>query len=437
MDIPYHLPRSLGQLARLSTMPEPSAHTMWDRFAPAVGPTGLVGCFGLDRDYYSEEPKWLIHRAELWPTTELSDGGYPGISAEGGRASTEASAGVAALFEAFERYSLSIYRRSRLVRATYATLAQGDASEVYDPARLTAADTFAERSTGEEFLWVDSWNISRETSVLIPAQLVYVPYLETAERLLRDPLTTGCAAGLSPAAAILRGLLEVLERDALMLAHYTKVPVHKLAPASLSPESRHMYRQAVRYGLIVELYQVDTDYPASVVFVVARDESGIGPPATFGSKASLDLDSAARGALDEAISYRRGLRFLLKSGQITVGDPVGEEKRLPRSLHERIAYWTRAEHLSTLQYLDSCDLLASPPKVHRPKDLLDFMSNLDIFLVDVNTPEVRSFGGSVVKVIVPDLQPMHLNEDMMCRTNRFLAYAEKYGIRSTDAHPFL
>jgi hypothetical protein len=67
----------------------------------------------------------------------------------------------------------------------------------------------------------------------------------------------------------------------------------------------------------------------------------------------------------------------------------------------------------------------------------------DILIADVTTPDVSALGLSVVKVIVPDLQPMHLSELRSSWTDRLLRFGCPPGTRRTPAdlnpvpHPFL
>ena len=53
--------------------------------------------------------------------------------------------------------------------------------------------------------------------------------------------SNGCASGGSPEEAVYFGLMEVVERDAFLLAWYGQVPLTEIDPAtSARPGTRHM-----------------------------------------------------------------------------------------------------------------------------------------------------------------------------------------------------
>jgi len=68
--------------------------------------------------------------------------------------------------------------------------------------------------------WVKGWSIPDREEVYLPLQLVYLTRPETAvpgEALIGQGSSNGMALGVSIEEATLRGLLELIERDALIL----------------------------------------------------------------------------------------------------------------------------------------------------------------------------------------------------------------------------
>ena len=71
--------------------------------------------------------------------------------------------------------------------------------------------------------WTKAKNLFTNQEILVPAQLVYVPYtFRKGELMLRDPVSTGAAFGTSWEDAAKRGILECIERDAFMIRYFKK-----------------------------------------------------------------------------------------------------------------------------------------------------------------------------------------------------------------------
>jgi ribosomal protein S12 methylthiotransferase accessory factor len=64
-----------------------------------------------------------------------------------------------------------------------------------------------------------------------------------------------------------------------------------------------------------------------------------------------------------------------------------------------------------------------------------------VIVCDVTTPEIAELGATVVKVVVPELQPMHLSEAIRCWTRRLCSFDDgEDGDWDPDRlvpHPFL
>lgn len=430
-------PRSLEHWARSISRAEPRAQRWFERFLPAAGPGGIVGRFEVERGQYVDEPKLVLYRAELLPTNAISEDGYREIVAQGGRGCDELEAAVGALFEAFERYALSIYRRGNLA---FGSLSEMSGCRTVSPAHLLPHD--ASRSSVEAEVerrrpWVSGISVVTGERYLVPAQAVFVPYFGGEEPLLREPITTGAAAGLSDAHAAFRGLLEVVERDALMLAHYCGAPVGRIRNEDLPPVSSALVAELRRYSLEVDVFRVDNGISVHNVVARIQDHTGVGPRATFGSKSSLDLSVAVEGAVHEAASCRRGLRDRLTVARRYASSKLTDSRNID-CLEARAYYWIANEDRASFDYLDAAVAVLPDPN----PGVLEFLDSVarvsDIYVVDVTTPDVRSFGAYVCKVIAPSLQPMHLNERYWLPTKRAHAFARRH--RTTEQslpHPFL
>ncbi|WP_394825529.1 YcaO-like family protein [Pendulispora albinea] len=431
-------PADIDALVRDMSRAEPDASRFLRSFDELVDRSvGIVRNLRRERDYYSDEPKFLCYRADLAPTASLSDGGYVHAPAEGGRSTHHDRAVVGALFEAMERYCLSIYRQRDLVRASHAQLESAGRAAL-DPVTLSSHEKTRDPAVADALrhapmAWTPGFSYRLRSDILVPAQSVYLPYVfNEGEPVLRDPLTTGAAAGLLMGSAVLRGLLEVIERDAIMVTHY-----RSLSPPRLDLDGRGggeldwVIQNLRRYQLDLSLYDIRLDLPVPAVLAKIIDRSGVGPSMTVASKAAFDVHDAVKGAIFEAACFRRPMRTRLARARQHATTIFGDLSRI-NSLESRSYVWIQPEMIEYLEYLDRSprgstaftDCSASTPAKVRALIENVIRTGHDLIVVDVTTSDVATFGATVVKTIVPGLQPMHLDEQYRTWTRRLLAYGE-------------
>lgn len=418
---------------------------------PAVG---VVRAVRQRDDWPHDEPKTIMYRAELMPTAAFSSGGYKMIPAEAGRSLDHDVAASGALFEAVERYCLSIYDAADLTISSHqdllaAGVAALDPALLSDPRSVLAPGDVHSR----RLAWTAARSLVDGSQRLVPAQLVYLPYqFLGGEPVLRDPLTTGCAAGTSIGPAVFRGLLEVVERDATMIRHYRQLTPRRLDPAAFgSPELVGLVRDCERYRLEIELFDHSLDLPVPVIVARVRDRSGGTPAATFGSKAAFDAADAAVGAVLEAVTFRGPIRTRAKTARrVALG--LLSDPQLVGSSSDRAFLWIQPEMAGRLGYLDAAEECGDLPSTHRAEatiaDMVALVRHIahrhaDILICDVTTPDIREMGAVVVKVLVPGLQPLHMSEPDRRWTKRLLTFRRPEGepVNERDLnplpHPFL
>src|SRR5690606_26898833 len=98
------------------------------------------------------------------------------------------------------------------------------------------------------------------------------------QRKFVQECSNGCASGSCPEEALLHGMLELIERDAFLLAWYGAARLAEIDPATCRDESVHFMLDRVNLlGYDVHLYDTRADLPVPVVTAVAvRRDDGLG-----------------------------------------------------------------------------------------------------------------------------------------------------------------
>ena len=428
--------------------PAPPAEAALDQLAGLVDPyVGIIRYLAEESDYAPDEPGFVLWRSELAPTSPLSDGGYRRVSTAGGRGLTATEARIGAVFEALERYCLSIYRRADLTVTTHRALVAAGA-DTLDPVELAGAPT-RPHLRDCPLSWTTATSVLTGEPVRVPAQLVYLPYaFPDGEPVLRDPLTTGAAGGLGAGFAVRNGLLEVVERDAVMLLHYRRLRPPVLAPGVFAgTDVSWLLAEMRRYGLGCTLFHVDTGLPAHVVVCRVDDATGVGPAQSVGSKAAASMVDAARGAILEAALLRRALRLRAAKVRAVAEHYLADLSSID-CLQARSHTWAQPEMTSHLDYLTAAGAEVIQHAGEVPDQWRGDLALVeaaaaaggDVLVTDVTTPEVDALGVCVVKVVVPGLQPMHLSEQYPSWMRRLLTFGGRTvapsGLTSAP-HPFL
>jgi ribosomal protein S12 methylthiotransferase accessory factor len=268
--------------------------------------------------------------------------------------------------------------------------------------------------------WVSGYYLDSQTlgQAYLPAQLIFVPYeRQSNEPVIRQPISTGAALGFGYADSILRGLLEVIERDAFMLSYYRRRINHELDPTKVVSLS-DVLKELERCRLKLRLFDITTDTGAYVFLALLLDDTGYGPHLTAGMKAGYDPPKVALGAIEEAIQLRPWIRDLHMSHLGGIPKPVPNEIA---TLKDRAFFWLDPSLRSQLDFYLECPRVERLSSYPRPpstkityllKRQLDSLSKLGVkaYFTDLTDERLFEAGFRVVKVVTTKLQPMHLDE---------------------------
>lgn len=364
-----------------------------------------------------DEPAIFTTKVKREHPDQLTDG-YPLTPSEGGCALVQSQAVLSGIGEAVERYCACIYRNESLHQGTYQQL-----ESALDPTRVTNFSTQQRRSEtvpsplyehGAEIKWVKGERLEDGADVFVPAQLAFLNYDRGAEPFIRNPISTGLAAGMSRSAAIDRGALEVAERDAFMIYYLTKtkLPQIRLDTCTATDAIETLIERLERAGIDWHLLDARTDTGIPIVIaVLIADEV---PAVTVSAAAHSTVTGAVQNALEEALQIRLYQRHLIEAGSEPVDLLAVDDEAIERDTRllgwsreetaARLAFWTespRSTTLSALRDAASTDDRRSAARIGE---------TFDQYVVDLTTRDVSQAGFEVVRVIAPTAQPLYLRE---------------------------
>lgn len=230
-------------------------------------------------------------------------------AAAGGKAWSVSEALARAIWEAAERISGSRHPARPIHRAAARDLAlpilPDDLDLFSDRQRDTAAHPehpslrVTERlDPGRTIDWVRAWPLGRAPSPRwVPAASVFYGYPQS-EHPYAFAHSNGCAGGATYPDAILAGLLEIIERDAVAIVHGSRTRRPPLLSAASDPRIESVRAALHEKGRSLYLLDYTHDIGVPVCAAVTRRRSG--PPGwVVGYGADLDAVAAARKAVLE------------------------------------------------------------------------------------------------------------------------------------------
>jgi len=327
-------------------------------------------------------------------------GGLPEPRRAIGKGRTPAESETGALGEAVERYSI-VYRGSESVhRASISgvdplpldRLFQFSDKQYEGRERWNAANEDIQRipepyGIETALHWVNVQSVASGLTRQAPAAYCYLNYQCESEPHIYHADTNGCAAGQTMDSAILAGMLELIERDAMAIWWYNRLRRPAVDLESFRHDGvnaiRDAMRQMGREPYLLDLTN-DIQVPSYVAILPNRD----GTDPCFGAAAHFSAGAAAFKALSEAVQVWFWARNL--GGSVALRTFLDE---------------TRVEGES---YLAPVGMSGAPPEVTlTAREAIRSVSNrllaagLEPYFLDCTRPEI---GVPVVRVMAPGLR---------------------------------
>lgn len=319
---------------------------------------------------------------------------WPAVDAVGGAGWTERDAELACTGEAIERWQTHPLSRDRRVTSSFARLAE----PAIDPARFVRFSAeqhaqpgfpFERLAADTECEWVRCRTFGGGAPIWAPADLVFLDMRPGVAPRFGPTISTGWAAHGDPQAAARAGVLEAIERDAVVGAWWGRYPLHELPPL--------VDERIARPNLRWRWFRIVTPYSPHVMLATVEGEDREGYAFAIGSACRLDRRAALDKATLEAVQGRHYARHLIAT--TPAADP-------PRSFAEHAAYYSRfPDRLGA-----TCLASAGSPRADDvpAESFAAVLARLPGVAIRIATPPALvDHGVSVVRVLVPELQPLH------------------------------
>ena len=335
-----------------------------------------------------------------------------------GKGRTEEEAKRSALGEAVERYAAYHLDPRRVSTGPAAPDAITPADCVLYSEAQYAQDGFPFRpwTPNAEISWVGGTDLHSGEPVPLPAALVHLVYpMPRLEDHFTAVTSNGLSAGPTLARAILGGLYEVIERDALMITWMNRLPATELDVMDSRCHAATIIRHYRRFGVAVRLLKLATDQLPAVIMAVADDPDPARPARVVGMGCDLDPAVACDKAVFELCQARpsEAVRFREKPPAVRL-----KSYEDVKDLDDHPGFHAMRKNLREF------DFLADGARSVALADLAGFATGdceADVAAVakrlretgaraayaDITTPDVAEAGYRVVRAIATGLQPIH------------------------------
>jgi ribosomal protein S12 methylthiotransferase accessory factor len=332
----------------------------------------------------------------------------------GGKGTTPEEARASALGEAVERYSGVFQGDEPRVRSTLLNL--GDRAIHPNTCLLFSDEQFRSRAgwnaRGSGFSlvpvpfdpraatdWTPVWSLTERRHKFLPTMLLYYGYPASWESAFCWADSNGSACGRTREEAIVRGFLELVERDSVALWWY-----NRLARPRLNVDTGHAYADKLTQwyqalGREVWVLDLTADFAIPCFAAVSRLVNGPTERILLGFGADFDPGAALTHALTE-------MNQMLATARAFEAGAGG--------LDPEVADWLRVGSVATHEYLRPDAVASVSLSSYRAAlggsfghdvqhcERLVTERSMEMLVLDQTRPDI---GWPAVKVIVPGLRP--------------------------------
>jgi ribosomal protein S12 methylthiotransferase accessory factor len=346
-------------------------------------------------------------------------------------------AGIVAVAEALERYANCVYDERQFRWATadelgaealdLDSLPRCSPTELADPHCAIAPPDRSARMR-----WMRGLDMRTGKPCWVPAVLVFMHFTAHGAERITNPISTGAATHPDPAVAVCGALCEVIERDAISLTWLQQLALPRIELDTVGPELQRYLDLSADRDMTIQLFDATTDVGIPTVYGVSIAPDHPTCRTVVSCATSLDPQTAAAKAICETVSVRIALHG---------AQPPSEDVRTFTGVSDGAAYLCGPERAEAFDFLLDSPArrrLSEMPTLSTGDPTADLRlvcsrlaaCGMDAYVVDLTTDEALRVGMTVVRAIVPALQPLTFNYRA-----RFLGHPRLYEAPARMGYP--
>jgi ribosomal protein S12 methylthiotransferase accessory factor len=228
-----------------------------------------------------------------------------------GKGITGDQARVSAMAEAAERYCARFRTSDRTFIAAasdfgFEMLPPDEMVLLSDSQRRDFSDISRKRNLDDPFMastpidWSPAWSLTQRKWKLVPSFTVYYPFPSDRKYMVPGWTTNGLSAGSCLEEAILQGLLELIERDAISIWWYNRFKPNGFDIDSFNRSQVSLLAERMKdAGWDMHILDLSTDLAVPVIAALGINRTDPDRDPIFGFGANLDPAVALTRALGE------------------------------------------------------------------------------------------------------------------------------------------
>ncbi|MEA1994163.1 MAG: YcaO-like family protein [Euryarchaeota archaeon] len=327
---------------------------------------------------------------------------------------TKEAAIYSAVGEFIERYCACICDKDILIKATYNQMVKKDYNTVAPSAfALFSEEQYTNKSipfkkfTEETVVrWVEAISLITHKPVWVPACFVWlVPFSEG----IIFPNSNGLAAAPNRDDAILGALCEVVERDAIMITWFNRLPAPRIPIEETNRDlATLLVNRSVNSGLEYDFIDITTNIKIPTVFTISIDRNG-GTGVLVGASCKVNIEDAILKSFFEGAFQARPTVEEIGRRRVSTTSKIPGKLSASRRilLTNHIAPYANIDAIQKFDFLLNAPLVSPSYSSIDKEASLAFAINkikdagLDALMIELTTPDISALGFHVIRVVIP------------------------------------
>ncbi len=274
--------------------------------------------------------------------------------------------------------------------------------------------SFKKRGITEKIEHTKVFRLADQSTDYLPYETVHLGYLKKdTKALFSSPISTGCSFFHTKETAIFKGIMEVIERDAIMRWWYLNFPDTRVIRTDdiFSFDIQERIKRIKSKNMEVYLFEISAYKKFPVVLCLLKGNEF--PYACFGASCNTDIKKAIAKSLDEAMSIRTMAKWTGKKANINTRNfnwitQLTDHMELYANwkdapVIQKITNLVNADEVSIRDYPEKTGITTFEDLQQLAREFAD--SGVDIYYKDLTLPEISPLG-SVIRVVIPQMIPL-------------------------------